>query len=301
MGGAAAVRAAVRHHRDVAAAVEAVDGRAAARLHVPPDLVADSAVERGEQRQRDEVDEHGEGGDVQLERPLRPELGAAVPQPAAAAGSGSQRAHAEDEELRDAEQCRQRPHAGRQHVQSTRRPRVVRHRSADGAVAVERREQKHVRRQVDDHHLHVGDGATERVPAAERKRRVPQHLRQDVEQGDQQIGDAEMLDEYVHPARLALTVAQRHEDAHVAGDGDGEDGRLQSHLGPRQVDVAAPGASIPPHPRAGARIPPHPRGVHRRRGVVHRRRQQRAPLAASRRKLIKICKMLTTSVKVAIE
>ena len=64
--------------------------------------------------------------------------------------------------------------------------------------------------------LQKGDDAAQDVPATEDAADVPGQLGQDVAEGHQQVRDAEVQDEHVHPGGDLPPSAQRHQHAHVA-------------------------------------------------------------------------------------
>ena len=139
----------------------------------PPHHRADADVDDGEQRQRNDVDGRREPRDVERQRPVGPEVAPAVVD----AGAGRfELDKVEDDELRNGEERRGEPGAGRQAVRAGDRPQVAAHRVTDGDVAVERGRDEHVRRRVEDEHLPVLDQLADDPAAVEPMRHVPQQL-----------------------------------------------------------------------------------------------------------------------------
>ena len=96
---------------------------------------------------------------------------------------------------------------------------------------IDRRHDQHVGTEVRPDHLEELDRPTHAVaPVKVRHRQRPDQLRQQREEGRQQVGQAEVEDEVVHAGHLHAAAEDGEDDADVADHGedddDGEDGDL---------------------------------------------------------------------------
>lgn len=191
-----------------------------------PNAKADEAVAGGEDEHGSHEDAAGDPGDVGAGPPGHDEVSPAVVDPRAALHL----AEAEDEVLRGAEQQAERP-GGRNHRVGALGGLLQRlQRVAHGDVTVGGHGYQHVRRGEHAEHLQVLDDATEPVGAVEAVRDLPAELRQHLEEGDHQVGQAEVPDEEVHAGRFARGAPQRQQHAavpqHRHREGDGQHGDL---------------------------------------------------------------------------
>ena len=194
---------------------------------VAPDVVADETVAGAQDDHRRHEHAAGHPGHVGRETPGLDEVGPAV----VGLGDVAHLDHGEDEVLRGAQHETQHPSGGDHEARAARGLLQRLQRVAHGDVAIGSHDHQHVGRGEHGEHLHVLHHAAQPVGSAETVGDVPAQLGQHLEEGDGQVGQAEVADEEVHAGRLARRAVQRQQHAAVTQHGHhenhGQHGNLQ--------------------------------------------------------------------------
>lgn len=194
---------------------------------VAPDVVADETVAGAQDDHGRHEHAAGHPGHVGRETPGLDEVGPAV----VGLGDVAHLDHGEDEVLRGAQHETQHPGGGDHEARAARGLLQSLQRVAHGDVAIGRHDHQHVGRGEHGEHLHVLHHAAQPVGSAETVGDVPAQLGQHLEEGDGQVGQAEVADEEVHAGRLARRAVQRQQHTAVTQHGHhenhGQHGNLQ--------------------------------------------------------------------------
>ena len=89
-----------------------------------------------------------------------------------------------------------------------------------GQVAINGRGDQDVWRGIHGRHLEKLDRAAQEVVTLEPEGHVPNELRKDIKEGDEEIGEAEVDDQQVHATQLLPPQTQNQQHGGVTEDGE---------------------------------------------------------------------------------
>lgn len=215
------------------------------RLHAEVEVngAADAHLAHGHGENRQDENHQSGPADVGSQSPRLDELRPAVVHPRSHLHSG------EDEDLREAADQRDAPRRAHRRVAARAAPLERHHGFADGLIAIDRHHHDHVRGRKHPDNLQVLHQTAQHIWTDEAVGDVPQQLRAHLEEGNHQVGHAQVEDEDAHPGELLPPPPQHHEDAEVqdsrSDEDDGEEGdfHLSQTLIPRLVSVKSIGPS----------------------------------------------------------
>lgn len=149
-------------------------------------------------------------------------------------------------DLRDADQQAQQP--GEEDRDPVRSPVQRPQRLTDGQAPVQGHQQEHVGGSKHPHHLQVLDQPAEEIRPVKPEGDVPDELGQHLEDGHDQVSDAQVLHEEIHAGVLLPGGVDGKQHAQVAGQGEEEDEAEDRHLhlGHLLVPLQGVRGAVPP-------------------------------------------------------
>lgn len=194
------------------------------RLHVEVEVhgAADAHLAHGHRENWQDENHQSRPGHVGSHSPRLDELRPAV------VHAWSHLNSREDEDLWEAADERDAPRSAHRTVAACAAPLKSHHRFADCLISINCHRHDHIGRCKHPDNLQVLHQTTQHIRADESVGDVPHELRANLEEGDDQIGHAEVENEDTHPGELLPPLPQHQEDTEVqdpcSEEDDGEEG-----------------------------------------------------------------------------